>query len=614
MLRFAGIFIVVSALVWVLPAGALATPAPTASVTLTQYSVAVSGNINPGTSGNAGASVTLTLERPVGDGTTRDIASRTATTLDDGSWSTTLAPENPSSGPVNAFGESADQLVVAYTPGTSTGLTLPGNSTYDDGVGGVRFDGARSTISADGQTVAAPYDGNGCSDVTFLIDAATPITTSQDGIGNCAATPGSPLADQNRVRASYTSSYSSTETGTTSDLTTLSDVGLLGVGSGEAQGQGAPTCTGDLVSGQVTCENLNAAPFAVSRNGGTPVALTTSAVGGANGYVAYAGSAFLPGLSTGDVLTLDETSPAATTRHLTTLHVAALRADIDPSGNASGTCQPNKVFENGAGDLCPTSGAFVAVSGGTSLFDDQSGGSTEVNVPSLIHLVPADGDSIAGGAFTASGDLHGSGSTVQVLAQTSSVHLQIVPHAGGAAVFAQNASPGFDAAGPFETDHVTGLSAGRYFANWVLTDSHFDTQSYSDLFAVQAATPGPTGPPGSPGQKGTPGSQGKAGKAGTSSQLTCVVTKVTIGKGKKRHKNTIEHCTVKVLSPGIHLVKVAITRGGRTYATGSAVVRAGAERLRLRVRRALKHGRYLVTIVVGRKGAKALVIRYHRTL
>ena len=105
--------------------------ATTASVTLTKYSPTISGNIDPGTTGNAGVKVALTLTRAVNDATnaTRDVATATATTADDGSWSATLTPENPASGPTSVFGISQDALSVTYSPG-STGVDAPQGTTY----------------------------------------------------------------------------------------------------------------------------------------------------------------------------------------------------------------------------------------------------------------------------------------------------------------------------------------------------------------------------------------------------------------------------------------------------------------------------------------------------
>lgn len=160
-------------------------------------------------------------------------------------------------------------------------------------------------------------------------------------------------------------SYRDANNGSSSNLTTVADVGLLGAS------QAPPTCTGDLVSGQVVCSNLNAGTFAVSRNSGTPVPLTTSPAPYSAGYQ---GTTFLPGLKSGDVVTLDETGSGATTRDLTTLHVSTLRADVAANGSASGVCQPGQAVGGGyPGSACSSSGQFSTSYGYPSEVDDLSG-------------------------------------------------------------------------------------------------------------------------------------------------------------------------------------------------------------------------------------------------
>jgi hypothetical protein len=439
------------------------------------------------------------------------------------------------------------------------------------------------------------------------------------------------------------------------NLTTVSDVGLLGVARttfGFSTGTGPPTCSGDLVSGQVICSNLSGAAFSVSRNGGAPVALATQPE--AAGSSVFIGAAFVPGLTAGDTVTLDETSPAATARHLTTLHLYTLRLDIGPGG-ISGACQPNKQFLLGpatpptfpaSAPLCPTTGAFTAAMPTSNrLFDDLSGGSTVVNVPDLADLIPAPDDSIAGGSFTAYADLESVGSTAQALAATRSVNLQIVPRGSAATSFAHDMTPGSDAVGPFESVAVTGLTTGRYDAHWLLTDVNGDTNAFGTSFAVQPADTGPTGPvgpQGSPGPqgalgpeggpgpqgttgpRGTAGSQGAtgsqgpagpqgavgppgpAGRDGISTEVRCLVrhTKKTSGKPAK----SVLVCTVKVLALGAHLATVELSRRATTFAVGRGAVRAGVARIRLHALRPLGHGDYLVTVVSDRAG-RAVVTR-----
>jgi hypothetical protein len=83
--------------------------------------------------------------------------------------------------------------------------------------------------------------------------------------------------------------------------------------------------------------------------------------------------------------------------------------------------------------------------------------------------------------------------------------------------------------------------------------------------------------------------------------------------GSGKHKKTSQVCTVTVLSPGSHLVSVNVTRGKMTYAVANAVVHGGRALVSLRELRAMKRGRYLVT-VVATAGGHATVIRYREMI
>jgi len=591
---------------------------PVPSVTITQYSPALSGNIGENL---AGVQVAVHLLRPTDLGSTTDqIASASTTTSADGSWTATLSPSV--TGPADAFGAAGDQLTTEYSPPIAMpSVPVPASLTYADsgvfGPDGQMFQGDRSIISADGTTITSQsVTEPDCASLSFIIDGHTEPAAAA-GTGNCQLSPSSAMSNADHVQAAYTGEYQGE---TVANLTTVSDVGLLGTGA-----VGAPTCTGDLVTGQVTCDQLDAGSFAVQLNGGTPIPLivTPETEGGSNSI----GVAFVNGLAPGVTLTLDETAPTVTTRHLTTLHLVNLRIDTAPDGSESGTCQPDKLFTGGP--LCPASGAFPAsLDAGTSLFDDLGGGNTLVNVPTLFNLVPSANDTVAGGTFTAYANLGNIGTTAQILASTQSVNLQIVPRGASTPVFNQDMTPGSDSVGPFEKLGVSGLAEGEYIANWLLTDSHGDTSTFTDSFVVQPADTGPAGkegaqgkeggpgpggqqgvagpqgtpgPQGSAGQQGatgpggTPGPQGPAGKDGTSSLAKCV-TKVT---GKGTHKHTKLVCTVSVLAPGAQTATVRVSRGRTIVALGTATLHRGIARLTLHNLQALRRGRYLVTLVSG---------------
>jgi hypothetical protein len=574
---------------------------PMAAVTIAKYSPSVSGNIGEGV---AGASVSLALLRANQSGPPTQVAGATVGTGVDGSWSATLTP---TAGAVaDAPGAPGDVLSITYAQGTAPGgTTLPVNASY--GVDQLEFVGQASTISGNGTTISSTISGN-CPSLTYTIDGVTHATSP--GAGGACDLTGQSLTDQDHVQALFAQPvFDSHEN--TSNVTTVDDVGLLGVPD-----SGGPTCSGDLVFKTVTCSGLNGGSFAVKLNGGTAVPLATTPLG--SGSPEFIGTANVPGLASGGTLTLDETSPAATARHLTTLHLYTLVVHISPGGVASGSCQPNKEFADETG-LCPSGGTFSGSAGRSGLFDDLSGGSTLVNMPTLGDLVPNYNESMLG-SWTSYGDLFGPGSTAQILAATSSVNLQITPHGGGAAVFNQNMTPGSDSVGPFETVTTSGLAAGRYFATWVLTDSHGDTAGYQNLFVQQPGSggTGPAGPPGATGAtgpagpagtkgaagpqgaQGPQGPRGPQGPAGRSSKCTVK----TVGKGK----HAKQKITCVFISPAVDLVSMDIARGKKTYAVGTAVVRIGLVHLRLQAVRRIKHGWYVVTIVETH-GKRATVIR-----
>ena len=575
---------------------------PLPDVTITLYSPVISGNIGEGL---AGVTVTVGLDRPTGAGaTTREIATATTTTLADGSWTATLTPTNPTSGPTSAFGAVGDELTTHYAS-PSAGEAVPLDLTYQDngtfGPNGAFFQGASTIIAAGGSAISDNgIMGPDCSGLSFVIDGTTDSTNAASG-EPCTFESSPNLTDANHVQSAYTGEFLGTSS--VARLTTISDVGLVGVGA-----TGPPTCSGDLVSGKVECTNLSGGAYAVSRNNGTPIQLATEPV--VSGSAVYQGSALLTGLAAGDTVTLDETSPVATTRHLTALHMYALRVDVDVNGSDSGSCQPNKVFVDGP--LCPSGGSFPTNLGGnTSLFDDLSGGSTVVNVPILFNLIPAPNGSVSSSGFTAYADLGGVGSAAQILATTASVNLKIVPHGSSIPVFDHDMAPASDSFGPFESLNVSGLGEGRFFADWLLTDTHGDTATYSNIFAVQpgggAGTPGPQGPAGPAGATGAAGLEGSRGPSGTvgpvgpigpqgpagqSAELKCV-SKIT---SKHSHKKTIQVCKVIKLPVGV-AVKASLRRGGLVYARARATIR-GSAALHMRFVRAIPHGHYTLVIVV----------------
>jgi Collagen triple helix repeat (20 copies) len=602
---------------------------PLASVTLTQYSPSISGNIGESVSGVV---VTASLQR---DSTT--VATASATTDSSGNWSLVLDPVV--AGPKDAFGAANDELDLAYTaPSGSPNQLVPPSAAYTaSGLGALLDFGPSVGISPDGDSILGPafYNSEGvgnCADLSFAINGGTAQPSTLDSEGDCELDPGSPLTDEDLVQAVLTTAQTSPN-GFWSGVTAKSTVGLVGVYDGsQIAGTGPPTCQVDLVSQEITCMNLGSGQFAVKDGTAAPVPLTTTQTYDYPDFP-YTGTATIPGVKAGDVITLDETSPTVTTRHLTTLTVGTLRADVAIDGYMSGDCSPGKAFSDGG--VCSADGTFSGDS--PSEYDDLSGGATVVNTPSLTNLAPSTNDSLPGN-FTSYADLSGSVDPSQLLSEVASVQLDVLSHDQNSTLFSVNMNPGSDDTSDFESANVTGLSGGRYFANWLLTDSHGDTVAYQNVFVVQAGATGPTGPPGpagstgaqgipgtpgSNGAAGTPGAEGPqgpqggqgpagergpagpAGPAGKSSK--CVVT--TTGKGKSAK----QHIACSFISAANDVMSVMISRNHKPYAIGSAFVHRGAVRLNLRPIRAIKRGRYLVTIVVT-EGKRSATVRYTKLL
>jgi hypothetical protein len=574
------------------PAAAIAVP----SVTLTQYSQTIRGNIGQNV---AGVTVSATLSRWGRYDAPPVVINAGGITNSDGSWSVTL--------PAGVgYGMPFDTLALSYTGG---GVTIP-SATYTSGsYPGVPFPGGLATISADGNTLAMQAS---CLGMSFVVDGGSPLPTALDSSNSCAVTLSSPVTDANHVQAVYTNSSYSENGQAPSSLTAISDVGLVGTGFREAQGVGPPICSVDLITRQITCSGLNGGEFAVSdSNGATAVVLSpmSQSVG------SYTAGAVLPQVASGDTITLHEMGPTAIARPLTELHVGTFRVDTDANGSSSGSCQPYAVLGqtgSGYGGVCSATGSFSGVlglvvyqSGAPTETDDLSGSSTIVNVPQLSNLIPVANGSMAGGAFTAYGDLSGVGSTGQVLNQVSSVVMQVIPHDGGTPVISDKMAKTSDSTGPFVSLDINDLATGRYFAKWTLTDSHGDTGTYQNVFAVQpaigatgvAGTTGPAGPVGPAGPQGPTGPQGPPGPAGL---LALVAYQATVGS---------RQVTVNYALTGTAAVALTVKPvRGPAVTVARADGHAGLNRLtwdRKLGGRTVPPGTYKLTVTATSNGSKA---------
>lgn len=437
-------------------ADSLASPVITSllSVTITEFSTVVSGNIGEAL---AGVTVTANLVRD-----TSTIATATVTTNSSGGWSAALSPAT--AGPGHGV-DPGDALVTHYSaPSADPDASVPADFTY--GAPGDNFF-ATGVISADGTSVkvGSPIFPVACRQLRVLINGAQ-LSPSQSG-PNCIATPAGPVSDNDDVRVQ--ASRKLQESDVVSVARYRARTGLVG---GAAA---LPTCSGDLVTGAVTCGPLTTGQFAIALNGGSPVPLVAEG---------SSGTATLPRSKPGDVVTLDETSPAPTTRHLTTLHVLRLQASLAAGTFVSGACQPGEPI---ADTVCPSTGITPVVADPLRLLDDRSGGGLTVTVPSLTDMIPTQNASLSSGTFMSYVDLAGDQSASQLMAETRVVHLTIRPRGSQTAIVSRNMTPGSDSDGAFASADVTGLSVGRYFADWLLTDTNGDTNRFETLFAVQSS-------------------------------------------------------------------------------------------------------------------------------
>jgi hypothetical protein len=436
-----------------LPASAVAASQPTEHATVGEFSQVVSGSL-PSSDAQAGVEVDLTLARPVGDGTNVTIGSGHATTNAAGQWKITLAPVNPATGPSHGV-IPGDTLKAHYVAPPESTIPVPLDRSYTLSNFSFGDPGQPPFIASDGSSLTIPGFNIGRPKVKVRGTTLTPTCTS-----TCSVALSPPVTDADSVTVFFSNIASA--------LNSKAAPGLLGVKTGP------PTCSADLVTKQIRCANLNGGQFAISDDGGAPIALDGT------------GAALVPGLKSGDVVTLDETSPTVTTRHLTTLRVAKLRVDIGADSFA-GSCQPDEPLGVPGAVLCPSTGVIpVGLPNVPRVYDDRSGGQTLVSVPALSDLIPAQDASITGKKFTAYADISGAGSTAQILAATHSVTLTIRPHGSSEPVVHKTITPTSDSDGAFAQATVNGLPPGRYIADWVLRDAHGDTHSgYESLFAIQ---------------------------------------------------------------------------------------------------------------------------------
>jgi hypothetical protein len=552
-----------------------ATVLPSGSVSLTRFSSSVSGHI---TDVGAGVNVTVSLRRPELDGPDVTVATFTAMTDTNGDWNGALVNVGPATGPARVPFTDSDRVAVHYSGGSPLPVDALIAPNFDE------LQQAR--VAASGGTADVPILTL-CADTTFTVDGGPPVATSTTG-GVCEATFGTPVTDEDAVAVRVRRLYDDG-----SKVTLTAPVGPRGAGFGGTS-SGVPTCTGDLVTGEVECGTLPPGNYTLTRSRGPATVPLTVGPDDDNATGTIPG-----GLQAGDAVSLKK---QGVTRALTTLHLSTFRVDLSDFGFGGGDCQPRLWLVIG---VCPASGTIpFGTSFGQAELDDLSGGATTITVPQFSFVLPTDGDSVLG-SFQAYADTFGPPVTTLTLT-----------------LFHRNAngSNGAQAAGPVAIDPasggaVSGLAPGRYNAVWRLTDTQGDGTTHdsgtvhSELLVQPGGGQGAAGgqgPAGGTGGAGGLGPQGPAGptgargprgRPGRDARVTCKV--------KKTNKGPRVSCTVKFAKKaGAGKVHALLTRGTRVYASGRTV--RGV--LRLAAKRRLRPGVYTLT-VVGKHRSTRLSVR-----
>jgi hypothetical protein len=477
-------------------------PLPLPQVHLTQFSPAVSGNIENNT---AGVSVTVTLLRASASGTPVTVASGSATTASDGSWSVSLG--------THAVGDDRDVITVDYSgpgaPTPSREQILTGNGgnpfTKSGWTGWTAMDNGSlltNTQTVQGfppptitlepcfQTGVEAFTVGGVAGSESPTDFCNPPTDAATAPLQAAVTPGQAVTWSSVDDRAFTPP-GDPNPNLTGALVTLT------VPAGEAdsvssffnpfvaipQG-GFPACTGDLEAEAVTCTGLVPGETYTLTDGAASASGTADGTGTVSVPLAIKG---------GDTVALSNGS-----RTLTALHVAHLRAVI--KGNqpvlSGGQCQPGEYYgppvttppTSGSagsifggfaltGEICPMNGNAAGLPTSTiAQTDEFSGGQTMTEVPLIVSLTPLNGQNVFG-AFTARARAGFPGPNNTTIPNHAMIALKITR--SGKTVFS---APNVNTKNGV---HVSGLRSGTYTATWTLTDANGDTRTVVTQFIQQ---------------------------------------------------------------------------------------------------------------------------------
>jgi hypothetical protein len=471
----------------VLRAPSGAPPARPASVSLSQFSSRVSGDIGR-RQGGIGVGVELVRAD-------QEVAVAISRTRADGRWGP-VALQADGAHARHAFGDDRDAILVVYGRGgpspdeilTGSGgnpFTQSGYTGWYSLDTGYRVDRHYVLISPCSQIGVLTLHGAGAT-IPPIVRCGT-----ESGVSKV---PTRPLSAASRLSLTSSDNRAPSADNPFGALIALTvPFGETGSVAAAANDQvlllpgGFPSCTADLRAQSVSCSGLvPGARYRLLRRRGHAAVAVRADFGGVASFPRLRGR---PAITGGDALTLRNRAG----RTLTTLHVAHLRVAIDDRQTvlAGGRCEPGDYYgrplhtqpTSGAvgdggvsdtGTICPNSGRAGGLpSSPIEQTDDLSGGLTRTAVPLLQGTSPGNDATVSGG-FVALAETGLPTATRGVYAGGAPVSLEI--RRAGAAVFrATNVDTS-------QGVRVPALAAGVYAARWVVRDANGDTRTVRTRF------------------------------------------------------------------------------------------------------------------------------------
>jgi hypothetical protein len=472
---------------------------PLPQVRLTQFSSTVSGNTENNT---AGIHVSVKLIRSAGGGLPVLVASGSAATTPNGSWTVHLSGGH-------AVGDDRDEILVSYSgPHAPHGdVILTGNGgnpfTLSGWTGWTALDQGNALTNRDPALGGRPSLSIGpCFQAGVITYAGAsgpePANNFCTSVNDVADVPlSAPVTAGHRVTVTSVDNRAFTPPNLRGAANVAGALVAMTVPVGEADAapdaagsipgftpSGMPTCLADLASGAVGCQGLVPGGRYTLRDG-SKVIHARAGLGGT--VVARLG------VRRGARVSLSNGA-----RTLTTLHVARLKAVLVGTRRAlsGGSCspgdlwrtpltraptggfagQPTALFGGSAltGVICPPSGHAAGLPAGEiAQTDDLSGGVTFTQVAELVDISPIEGETMYGNFLA----------VAQATDHKSPVSLVIFRAGGHRRVFRArdvNNNRGVP---------VPSLPTGNYTAQWTVHDRNGDTREYITRFVAERASP-----------------------------------------------------------------------------------------------------------------------------